>query len=357
VNFPSARVLLIDMSASIIEMDGSLGEGGGQILRTGLALSLVTGKPFRLFNIRARRPKPGLQAQHLMCVRAAATIGQAAVRGATLGCSDLTFEPGEVVPGKYHFAIGTAGATSLVLHTLYLPLALRGSAASDITITGGTHVKHSPSFHFLDTTWRGYLALMGLHVTLNMWRPGFYPRGGGIIEAHVPVCAGIRPANLERPKNSTQATGLSVVARLPEEIAHRQARRAVYRLREAGIIADFTEEHWDGGPGTVLAVTLATQPVPTLFCALGERGRPAERVADEAVEEVIAHVRAEPAGVDLHSADQLVLPLSLAEGPSTYRVAQVTQHVLTNISTIRRFVERDIMCEGAEGAPGVVRIC
>src|ERR1700693_4485354 len=131
------------MSASIIEMDGSLGEGGGQILRTGLAFFRVTGSPFRLFNIRARRPKPGLQPQHLMCVRAAATIGQAAVRGASLGSGDLTFEPGEVVPGKYHFATGPAGATSLVLHTLWLPLALRAAAPSQVTVTGGTHVKHS----------------------------------------------------------------------------------------------------------------------------------------------------------------------------------------------------------------------
>jgi RNA 3'-terminal phosphate cyclase (ATP) len=356
VNFRQAHVLLKSMSASSIEIDGSLGEGGGQILRTALALSLVTGKSFRLVYIRARRPKPGLQPQHLMCVRAAATIAQATVHGASLGSSDLTFEPGEVVAGKYHFAIGTAGATSLVLHTLYLPLALRGSVTSHLTITGGTHVKQSPSFHFLDTTWRRYLELVDLHVTLNMWQPGFYPRGGGIIEAHVQPCAAIRSLRLDDCHNSTEATGLSVVARLPADIARRQARRAAYRLREAGVMADITEEHWDGGPGTVLALTLATRPVPTLFCGLGQRGKPAERVADDAVNDLLAHVRTEPAGVDLHSADQLVLPLALAAGPSVYRVTQITQHLLTNIATIHRFVERDIMCEGIEGGPGVVRI-
>src|SRR5262245_15769208 len=128
----------------MLQLDGSLGEGGGQILRTSLALSLVTGKPFHLRNVRAGRAKPGLQPQHLMCVEAAAQVGQARLRGASLGSADLVFEPGTVVPGNYPFEIGTAGATSLVLHTLYLPLALAGAArsvTSELTIGGGTHVK------------------------------------------------------------------------------------------------------------------------------------------------------------------------------------------------------------------------
>jgi RNA 3'-phosphate cyclase len=278
VNFAGAHGLLTIM----IEMDGSLGEGGGQILRTGLALSLVTGEPFRLFNIRARRPKPGLQAQHLMCVRAAATIGQATTRGASLGSSDLTFEPAEVVPGKYHFAIGTAGATSLVLHTLYLPLALRGSVPSDITITGGTHVTHSPVFHFLQTTWRGYLEFLGFHISLHMRRPGFYPRGGGILEAVVRPCAAVRPFQLESHHPVKKATILSASADLPEAVNTRQARRAFNRLRDAGLLAVVTQQSWEGGIGSVLAITLPTPPVPTLFCALGARGKPSERVADEA---------------------------------------------------------------------------
>src|SRR5262249_5410824 len=134
----------------MLQLDGSHGEGGGQILRTSLALSLVTGKAFHLRNVRAGRSKPGLQPQHLMSVQAAAQIGQARLRGATRGSTDLVFEPGTVVPGKSHFAIGTAGATGLVLHTVYLPLALAG-APSTLTIEGGTHVNASPCFHFLET--------------------------------------------------------------------------------------------------------------------------------------------------------------------------------------------------------------
>jgi RNA 3'-phosphate cyclase len=274
MNFRCPCALLVSMSIPLIEIDGSLGEGGGQILRSSLALALVSGKPFRLFNIRASRPKPGLQAQHLTCVRAAATVGQATVRGASLGSRDLTFEPGEVLGGRYHFAIGTAGATSLVVHTLYLPLALSAAGPSEITITGGTHVTHSPSFHFLETTWRGYLQLYALRIGLKMRRPGFYPRGGGILEARIQPCKRLQAIIQEKLEPAKKATVLSAVAGLPEDIAKRQARRAVYRLCEAGIAAEAVQESWEGGPGTVLAVRLQTHPVPTVFCALGQRGKP-----------------------------------------------------------------------------------
>jgi RNA 3'-terminal phosphate cyclase (ATP) len=146
------------------------------------------------------------------------------------------------------------------------------------------------------------------------------------------------------------------VANLPADIARRQARRAVYRLEEAGLKPDLREEKWQGGPGTILAVVLPTEPAPTLYFGLGARGKPAERVADEAVDQVLAYLRTGPAGVDEHSADQIILPLALAEGPSEFPVAQVTQHLLTNIAVIRRFVEREIVCEGEEGEPGVARI-
>src|SRR3954452_13638053 len=173
------------MSQPLLEIDGSFGEGGGQILRTSLALSLLTGRPFHLRNVRARRSKPGLQPQHLKSVQAAAAVGQARLRGASLGSSDLSFEPGEVRAGKYTFDIGTAGATGLVLHTVYLPLALRGGEPSEVTLVGGTHVRTSPGFHFLDTTWRRYLAQCGLKVSLTLLRPGFYPRGGGMVLASI----------------------------------------------------------------------------------------------------------------------------------------------------------------------------
>ncbi len=339
----------------MLELDGSFGEGGGQILRTSLALSLLTGRAFHLYNVRAGRKKPGLQPQHLMSVRAAATIGQAQTHGASLHSSDLVFEPGEVQGGKYRFDVGTAGATGLVLHTLYLPLALRGTTPSELTLIGGTHVSTSPCFHFLDTTWRRYMELCGLRVSLRMNRPGFYPRGGGVVEVFIQPCPQLHGVQLGT-RSVVKAGGFSAVAGLDESIARRQARRAVFRLQQYGLKAQLREETWQGGPGTVLAVELNTTPVPTLFFALGARGKPAERVADEAVDQVISYLDAGDALVDAHSGDQLVLPLALAEGPSEYRVAEVTRHLTTNIAVIRRFLERNIACEGEEGGAGVVRI-
>jgi RNA 3'-terminal phosphate cyclase (ATP) len=343
------------MSHALLEIDGSFGEGGGQILRTSLALSLLTGKGFRLRNIRAGRSKPGLQPQHLMCVHAAATIGQAQVRGDSKGSSELHFEPGTVLPGKYHFAIGTAGATSLVLHTVYLPLALAG-AASELTIDGGTHVRACPCFHFLETTWCGYMKMLGLDIVVKMRRPGFYPRGGGLLQAHIEPCPRLHGFRLVQIGPATRITGFSAAAGLPEHIAHRQAQRAAHRLKGLGMPVHLSEEIWQGGPGSALALILNTLPVPTMFFALGERGKPAERVADEAVAQVIRFHEAETPSIDEHSADQILLPLAMAAEPSIFGVASVTSHLLTNAAVIRQFVERDIQIEGDEGKPGLVRI-
>ena len=339
----------------MIELDGAQGEGGGQILRTSLALALLTGQAFHLCNLRAGRSKPGLQPQHLMSVRAAATIGQATLRGAALGSQDLVFEPGLVQPGTYHFPIGTAGATGLVLHTVYLPLALAG-APSTVTIEGGTHVKASPCFHFLHTTWSAYLARIGISVALQMRRPGFYPRGGGLIQANIAPCPALLGLNIERIEPVQSARAFSAVAGLPAHIAERQAKRVRHRLETLRLGADLNEESWPGGPGTVVGIELPTAPAPTLFFALGERGKPAERVADEAVDQVHDFVKAEPRGVDEHSADQLVLPLALARAPSRFAVARISTHLLTNVGVIRRFVERDIAVAGDPGKPGWVRV-
>jgi RNA 3'-terminal phosphate cyclase (ATP) len=343
------------MNEPLLELDGSIGEGGGQILRTSLALSLVAGRPFHLRKIRPGR-RPGLQPQHLASVRAASAVGMAQTHGAALDSTDLVFEPGQVAPGKYRFAIGTAGATGLVLQTVYLPIALRAGAPSELTLVGGTHVPASPCFHFLDVTWRRYLELLGMGIQLRLVRPGFYPRGGGLVQARVQPCSHLRAIHLAERGAVTVATGFSAVPGLPMHIARRQTRQAASRLEQAGLRVELEEQTWAGGPGSVLAVVLETKPVPVLFFGLGARGKPAERVADEAVDQALAYLRAAPAAVDAHSADQLVLPLALAEGPSTFGVAEVTLHLLTNVAVIRRFLERDIICEGNKGGPGWVRI-
>lgn len=340
---------------SLIELDGSFGEGGGQILRTSLALSLITGRGFHLSNVRAGRAKPGLQPQHLTSVRAAARVGRAALRGASPGSTDLVFEPGPVTPGTYRFEIGTAGATGLVLQTVYLPLALRAAVPNTFTLIGGTHVRTSPSFHFLDEIWRRYLGLSGLSVRLNLVRPGFYPRGGRTLEAFLQPCPLIRCQSLLE-RGEPRVSGFSAVAGLPESIARRQARRAAFRLAQRNYDAIFREEVWEGGPCTVLAVRVDAGPVPALFVSVGERGKPAERVADEAVDEALSYLTSGPSPVDSHSADQILLPLALAEGSSEYRVAAVTRHLTTNATVVRRFLDRDIVVEGDERAQGLVRV-
>ena len=357
---PTERGRQFMTTTELLDIDGSEGEGGGQMLRSSLSLALLTGKGFRLRNIRARRENPGLQAQHLMSVRAAAAIGTATTEGDTLKSRELTFLPSEVRSGDYQFDIGTAGSTSLVLQTIYLPLLLRGQGPSKVTVTGGTHVKVSPSFHFLQQTWAAYLRLLGLEVRLEMIRPGFYPRGGGKVTAEfIPAARvkALRYAPTEVKVKKLRVTGFSAVAGLPEHIAERQADQANKRLRGAGLKAELPTETWpNAGPGSVLALVLHAGPVPTLFSGLGELRKPAERVAEDAADELLAHVRAEATAVDPHSADQLILPLTFAEGSSTFPVSCVTRHLLTNIAIIRQFLPREITCAGEEGQPGIVRI-
>jgi RNA 3'-terminal phosphate cyclase (ATP) len=343
------------MSKSTIEIDGSQGEGGGQVLRTSLALSLITGKAFHLRKIRAGRAKPGLQAQHLMSVQAAARIGSAFVRGASLQSVDLVFEPGPVNPGKYHFKIGTAGATSLVLHTVYLPLALAGGE-SDVTIEGGTHVKASPCFHFLVRSWAHYLKTLGVVVELQMERVGFYPRGGGAIHARIASAQRVQPFRGATTLTTNKATIITLCAGLPPHVADRMAQVATQRLRDWDFETETRHETWPGGPGCMIGIELPTVPAPTFLFALGERGKPAEAVAREAIDQVAEYLKPDPLGIDEHSADQLLLPLALADGPSEFRGAAISSHLLTNIDVIRHFLDRKIECDGIEGRAGLVRV-
>ncbi|HEY1190397.1 MAG TPA: RNA 3'-terminal phosphate cyclase [Gemmata sp.] len=350
----------------MIEIDGSEGEGGGQILRSALALSILTGRPFKLTNIRANRSKPGLAPQHVMCVKAAGTISGAQYKGAANGSSVLYFEPGAVRPGNYTFSIGTAGATALVLHTVYLPLALRGDRPSEITITGGTHNAHAPCYHFLETTWAAYLARLGIKVELEMPRPGFYPRGGGEIRAVVHPCSWVNGLSLLTCPELTTAGGFSAYADLPESVGRKQARRLSVRLKAEGVESHIPVEEWEAAnPGSVAAVIFRQAPVPALFFGLGERGKPSERVADDAADEAIAF-RDSRCPVDPHSADQLLLPLTFSADASEYRTSEVTRHLTTNVETVGKFVDRSISIDHTEdrteGGPsyptksGVVRI-
>jgi RNA 3'-terminal phosphate cyclase (ATP) len=345
----------------MLEIDGSHGEGGGQVLRTSLALSTLTRQPVKIVSVRGRRSKPGLQPQHLRAVDAAAAISHAQVNGAALHSTTLEFWPGELRSGRYKFDIGTAGSTSLVLQTIFLPLSLAGSA-STVIITGGTHVPHAPCYHYLEMQWLATLKRMGFNAALSMEAAGFYPLGGGRITATIRPVEAIYPLQPSRPGVQRSIQGLSAVANLDISIADRQKRQALGRL-----LRDYPNTHikvvslpaHSKGTLVLLQTVPASDdenPAPgSCSQSLGERGKPAERVADEAVDALLAFLQGD-ADLDQYLADQLLLPLAFAGGFSRFCTAAVTQHLLTNAWVIQEFTQARIEIDGEIGQPGWVSI-
>ncbi|WP_435010815.1 RNA 3'-terminal phosphate cyclase [Tundrisphaera lichenicola] len=339
--------------SGLITLDGSSGEGGGQILRTALTLSMLTGRPFRIVKIRANRDKPGLRPQHAMAVEAAALLCSAEVTGGSVGSRDLTFRPGPIRPRDLEIGIGTAGATALVLQTLHLPISLRSEAGTRLVLTGGTFNLAAPSFPFLDTTWRDYLARIGMPISLQMTAAGYFPEGGGRVEAWIEP-ATPRPLVLENRGDLVGIRGIADTSHLDGRIGERMVNRAIARLDERGLPSEIELRHSPApSPGASIALTaeFADAP-PATFVGLGKRGKPAEDVADEAVDQLLEDLDALSGAVDAHSADQILLPLAFAEGRSVYTVTQVTDHLRTNARTIRAFLDRPIRIEEADEGPG-----
>ncbi len=337
-------------------IDGAAGEGGGQILRTALSLSIVTGRPFRLTNIRARRPNPGLAAQHFTAVRLAAGISRARVGGARPGSTELYFEPGETVPGEYSLEVGTAGSTSLVLQTVAVPLAL-APGSSRLHLGGGTHVPWSPSFDFLKNDWLPALTGIGLPLRVELERAGFYPRGGGRISVHIPGFGRLKPLRRTVRGNLQSVHGMVLYSRLTQTIPERIAREARRHLRRLGVAARVDVESREaGGPGAALFLKAVLEDGATVgFTSLSARNRQAERVAREAVNDLVAWLDT-GAGVEKHLADQILVPLALADGPSEFTTSEITPHLVTNAEVIQRFLPARVRIEGRRGAPGKVRV-
>lgn len=339
----------------MLEIDGTYGEGGGQILRSALTLALITGRAFHLRRVRAGRAKPGLRPQHLQAVRAAAEIGRAMVRGGELESQDLIFEPGPVRPGHYEFDIGTAGAASLVLQTLLVPLGL-GSESSTVRVVGGTHVPWSPCFHYLDRQWCHHLEQIGFRLNLKLVRPGFYPPGGGCIAAEVAAVETLRAQEWTRRGQLLDIEVLSAAANLPEHVIERQRDQARRRLAGLNCPLSVRVQRWEAdSPGTLLVLLARFEHSQACFFALGARGKPAERVADEAVEQLLAFIGT-GAVVDEYLADQILVPLALAGPGSVLRTARVTQHLLTNAWVVQQFLPVAIRVGGSMGTPADVRI-
>jgi len=341
----------------MLTIDGSLGEGGGQVLRSSLALALVTGRSFTITNIRRRRAKSGLMPQHLKAVEAASAVGMAQARGAQLGSQTLVFEPTGLHAGEFHFDIGTAGSSSLVLQTVLPPLSF-ASASSRVTVIGGTHVPWSPSFHYLEWQWLPYMRKIGFKIRVEMDAAGFYPRGGGRVRAVVEPAGALAPLRLTHRGRLKKIRGISGVAGLEMAVAERQKRQALRRLeglsKEAEIEIEIVALP-SPSRGTFLLLLAEYENSQGCFCALGARGKPAERVADEAVDEMMDFVSTDGA-IDAHLADQLILPLALASGTSELRTSCITPHLLANAEIVKMFLPVAIEMEGQAGQPGLIRI-
>lgn len=326
----------------MIEIDGSHGEGGGQILRTSLTLSALTGKPVRIRHIRSGRKTPGLKPQHLMSAHAAAQICGGKLVGAEPGAGELRLYPGRIKPGRYTFDVSTvtvsAGSTSLILQTVLLPLAFAGSA-SRVLIKGGTHVAWSPSADYIRDVFLPALAPMGIWAKMKIHRAGFYPIGGGTIEAVVePAPVPLRPLRIEERGKLKRLRVISAVANLPLSIAERQMNQAINLLTEQGLAPQGeTRTVESPGKGTFCFILAEFENVTAGFSALGEIGKRAEQVADEAVEGFLRYWNGRGA-LDHHLADQMVLPLALADGESVVTVAEVTNHLKTNLWVTAQFL-------------------
>ena len=318
-----------------IQLDGSTGEGGGQILRTALALSVVTGQPFRIDRIRAGRARPGLMRQHLACVRAAAEISRARVLGDTPGSTALSFEPDSERPGEFEFAVGTAGSTMLVAQTILPPLAL-AAAASSVRLRGGTHNPAAPPQDFIEHSFLPLLHGCGFRPTIALRRTGFFPAGGGEVELTVPPHTGGAPLDL-RERGALLSREIIVrLSGLPAHIGERECAslRGQLDLPEDAIRVE--TEPQPAGPGNALVALWRYERVTAVMVALGDPARSAERVAQDLIGMIRRHVEHD-APVDDHLADQLLLPCALRHG-GTFRAAGWTPHAETNAGVIRLFL-------------------
>jgi len=319
----------------MIELDGAVGEGGGQILRSALTLSMITGQPFRITNIRANRPKPGLMRQHFVAVQAAAQICGADIGDIAVGALTLDFVPAQIKGGEYKLSIGTAGSCTLVLQTL-LPALLYADQPSVVHISGGTHNPMAPPAQFLQRAYGRVLGDMGVKVDIQLKRFGFYPAGGGEVVAKIEPCAMLKPLELTERGERISAYAESFVAGIPTHVAKRELEcvgRGMGWDESQLLVRGLSQ---DQGPGNALLITLEQGYVTEMFCAFGEKAVTAEAVAKKAIQAVRDYVRS-GAAVGEHLADQIMLPMALAGG-GRFTLSHVSKHAQTNAAVIARFL-------------------
>jgi RNA 3'-terminal phosphate cyclase (ATP) len=338
--------------AEILEIDGGYGEGGGQVIRTCLSLSAITGRAVRVKNVRGGRKQPGLKPQHVMCVKAAARICNAAIDGDSVGSMEIEFRPASpVLPGQYEFNIGTAGSTTLVAQTLTIPLAL-ADGSSTVSITGGTHVDHAPTTDYLVETYFAALSEGKISVSGRTTRHGFMPSGGGRLE--LSIDGGATPYGFrfsERGETKGVMASVTVSNLLDITVGERGKKKLDEKLNfhaDVRMVESAT-------PGAAAMVSCQFDGGYAGFSALGARGKPMEEVSSEAARDYRNFIRT-GASVDEHLADQLVLPAVLATGDSEWSTPTVTEHLRTVIWVAQQFVDRNVAIEENETGGGIVRV-
>lgn len=319
----------------MITIDGSIGEGGGQILRTALGLSLVTGQPFIIENIRAGRSKPGLLRQHLTAVDAAAKVGCANVTGNTIGSPVLSFYPREIMPGEYCFCVGTAGSATLVLQTI-LPALMMADSPSNIVIEGGTHNPYAPPFDFLQTVFVPILKQMGVGLELTLHRHGFYPAGGGKIEVRITPTKTLKPISILERGGLKGIKAKAIIAQIPGNVAAREIAVVKNLLSLDDEHVDIFQVMDSQGPGNIISLEVTSENITEMFFGFGELRKSAEAVANEVVDQTRKYLEADvPVGE--HLADQLLIPMALAQG-GQFRTIAPSLHTRTNAEIIQKFL-------------------
>lgn len=340
----------------MIEIDGSFGEGGGQIVRSSLALSAVTGRAFTIKNIRAGRKKSGLKRQHVVGVKAAAQICNAKVVGGELESSQITFEPGPIQGGDYRFQINSAGSTTLVAQTV-LPALMLADQPSTVSVTGGTHNPGGPPFDFLNRVYIPQLNKFGPMVTADLQSYGFYPAGGGAIQLTIEPAKQLKGIELLKRGSKPVPAVTALVSSLPRHIAERECD--VIRRKSNWNSSCFTivEVGNPVGPGNVVLIELASQNVAAMFTGIGKQGVTAERVARSVCRDVAKYLESDiPVGEFL--ADQLLLPMGLAAAQgqeSSFRTGALSSHSETHIEILKRFLDIEITTEAMPDNSVIVR--
>jgi len=347
-------------SSQLLIIDGSYGEGGGQILRSALTLSILLEKPFRIHNIRVGRSKPGLQRQHLTAVQACQELSKAEVNGAELGSSEIEFHPKQIQHGNLKFDTGTAASTVLIFQGLALPLAF-GSSSTNLEIVGGTNNPLAPSTLYLQQVFLPTVKRMGFDASLRVEKYGWYPKGGGLLSANITPIKRLNSINILNRGNLTKLYGIALISNLPKHIAEREKKQCLKRLfdfnpdLEKNTKVEILEAP-SIGQGTELFLQAEYENTISGFVSLGEIGKPAEKLADEVCRDFI-NFHESGATVEPHLADQILLYLALAEGKSEFITSKISNHLLTNTWLIHQFIPKaNIVIEGKKGEKGKITI-